>query len=118
MHRHQSASRKKLVAISRKILFSIFGAITGIPLIALLQHFEESFKGAVQALQAITDDKLEDKFILQNNGQQLMSTSKRESIGSTINHWVHHREQLTVYMRLNDIPVPSIYGPSADEKVF
>jgi len=85
---------------------------------ALLQHFEESFKNAVQALQEITDDKLEDKFILQNNGQQLMSTPKKESIGSTINHWVHHRGQLTVYMRLNDIPVPSIYGPSADEKTF
>lgn len=85
---------------------------------ALLQHFEESFKGAVQALQQITDDQLEDNFTLQNNGQQLMSTPKKESIGSSINHWVHHRGQLTVYMRLNDIPVPSIYGPSADERTF
>ena len=85
---------------------------------ALLQHFEDSFIGAVQTLQSTTDDKLEDKFTLQKNGQQLMSTSKKESIGSSINHWVHHRGQLTVYMRLNDIPVPSIYGPSADEKTF
>lgn len=85
---------------------------------ALLQHYEESFKSAVQALQQITDDKLEDKFVLQNNGQQLMSTSKKDSISSSINHWVHHRGQLTVYMRLNDIPVPSIYGPSADERTF
>ena len=84
----------------------------------LLQHFEDSFKKAVQALQEITDDKLEDKFTLQNSGQVLMSTSKKESVGSSINHWVHHRGQLTVYMRLNDIPVPSIYGPSADERTF
>ena len=85
---------------------------------ALLQHYEASFKKAVQALQQVTDDKLEGQFVLQNNGQQLMSTSKKESIGSSINHWVHHRGQLTVYMRLNDIPVPSIYGPSADEGTF
>ena len=84
----------------------------------LLQHFEDSFKKAVQALQEVTDDKLEDKFTLQNGGQVLMSTSKKESVGSSINHWVHHRGQLTVYMRLNDIPVPSIYGPSADERTF
>lgn len=85
---------------------------------ALLQHYEESFKSAVQALQETTDDKLEDQFILQNSGQKLWSTSKKESISSTINHWVHHRGQLTVYMRLNEIPVPSIYGPSADDKTF
>ena len=85
---------------------------------ALVQHYEESFKSAVQVLQQASDDELEDKFTLQNNGQQLMSSSKKESIGSSINHWVHHRGQLTVYMRLNDIPVPSIYGPSADERTF
>lgn len=86
--------------------------------LALLQHYEESFKSAVQTLQETTDDKLEDPFILQNSGQKLWSTSKKESIGSSINHWVHHRGQLTVYMRLNDIAVPSIYGPSADDKTF
>ena len=84
----------------------------------LLQHYEDSFKSAVQALQQVSDDKLEDQFVLQNSGQQLMSSSKKESIGSSINHWVHHRGQLTVYMRLNDIPVPSIYGPSADDRTF
>jgi uncharacterized damage-inducible protein DinB len=85
---------------------------------ALLQQYEESFKSAVNTLQQITDDKLEDNFVLQNKGQQLSSSSKKESIGSSINHWVHHRGQLSVYMRLNEIPVPSIYGPSADERTF
>lgn len=85
---------------------------------ALLQHYEESFKGAVETLQQTTDDQLEDTFTLQTSGQVLSSSSKKESVGSSINHWVHHRGQLTVYMRLNDIPVPSIYGPSADEKTF
>jgi hypothetical protein len=35
-----------------------------------------------------------------------------------LNHWIHHRGQLTVYLRLLDIPVPSVYGPSADENPF
>ncbi|MEP7372070.1 MAG: DinB family protein [Chitinophagaceae bacterium] len=85
---------------------------------ALLQHYEENFKNAMRTLQQTSDDKLEDQFILRNGEQQLMSSSKKESLGSSINHWVHHRGQLTVYMRLNDIAVPSIYGPSADEKKF
>jgi uncharacterized damage-inducible protein DinB len=85
---------------------------------ALLRHYEECFGGAIQALKETTDARLDEQFVLQNKGQLLMSTSKKESIGSSINHWVHHRGQLTVYMRLNDISVPSIYGPSADERTF
>ena len=85
---------------------------------ALLQHFEECFKSALATLQQVTDDKLEGNFVLQNSGQLLMSSPKKDSIGSSINHWVHHRGQLTVYMRLNNIPVPSIYGPSADDRTF
>jgi uncharacterized damage-inducible protein DinB len=38
--------------------------------------------------------------------------------GMVINHIIHHRGQLTVYLRLNDVPVPSLYGPSADERPF
>ncbi len=58
------------------------------------------------------------KTSLKNKDQVLMSQSKKEAVSSTLNHWVHHRGQLTVYMRLNDILVPSIYGPSADERTF
>jgi len=39
-------------------------------------------------------------------------------IAETFTHLAHHRGQLTVYLRLNDVPVPSIYGPSADEQTF
>ena len=85
---------------------------------ALLRHYEECFKGAIEALGETTDPQLDEQFVLQNKGQLLMSSSKKESIGSSINHWVHHRGQLTVYMRLSDIAVPSIYGPSADERTF
>ena len=84
----------------------------------LTDHFEENFLSAKTALQNASDDKLEGDFQLKNNGQIIYTMSKIVDIGTTLNHWVHHRGQLTVYMRLNDIAVPSIYGPSADEKVF
>jgi len=45
----------------------------------------------------------------------LFTTSRGETIRSTINHLIHHRGQLTVYLRLIDVPVPSMYGPTADE---
>ncbi|MFZ1081990.1 MAG: DinB family protein [Candidatus Kryptoniota bacterium] len=84
----------------------------------LVDHLDMNLKGAKNALQNTTDEKLSELFYLKNNGQVLMSSSKKESVGQSINHLVHHRGQLTVYMRLNNIPVPSIYGPSADEKMF
>jgi uncharacterized damage-inducible protein DinB len=48
----------------------------------------------------------------------LYTVKKKVDLPVTLNHWVHHRGQLTVYMRLNDIAVPSIYGPSADDRNF
>lgn len=85
---------------------------------ALLAHFEENMAGAKKALQNVTNEELQEKFYLKNQGQTLFSSSKKASVGSSINHMVHHRGQLTVYMRLNDILVPSIYGPSADDRNF
>lgn len=84
----------------------------------LVNHFEENMKGAKKALQQISNQDINDPFFLKNQGQVLFSSPKKENIGSSINHLVHHRGQLTVYLRLNDIPVPSIYGPSADDKMF
>jgi uncharacterized damage-inducible protein DinB len=85
---------------------------------ALLQQYDEGVKGAIDALENLTESQLKEEFTLKNNGQLLYNSPKLKSIGETINHWVHHRGQLTVYMRLNDILVPSIYGPSADERKF
>jgi uncharacterized damage-inducible protein DinB len=84
----------------------------------LVSHFDENIEGAKQALKKVTDEVLDETFSLKNQGQVLFSASKRASIEPTINHMVHHRGQLTTYMRLKDIPVPSIYGPSADEQGF
>ncbi|HEY1112072.1 MAG TPA: DinB family protein [Chitinophagaceae bacterium] len=85
---------------------------------ALVDHFEENMEAARKALQEATDEQLEAPFSLKANGQLLYTAPKIVDIGVTLNHWVHHRGQLTVYMRLNDIAVPSIYGPSADDKTF
>jgi uncharacterized damage-inducible protein DinB len=84
----------------------------------LVDHFEDNMKSARDKLQATNDEALQAPFVLKANGQVLYSSPKIVDIAVTLNHWVHHRGQLTVYMRLNDIPVPSIYGPSADDKQF
>lgn len=85
---------------------------------SLLQHFDENVKAAENALKNSSDEDFEGMFYLKNSGQVLSSDTKKDSVSSTLNHWVHHRGQLTVYMRLNDILVPSIYGPSADDKSY
>jgi len=84
----------------------------------LVNHFDENVIGAKETLLSVNDGDLDADFQLKANGEVMYSTTKRESLESTINHLVHHRGQLTVYMRLNDIPVPSIYGPSADSRGF
>lgn len=84
----------------------------------LVDHFEENMAAARKALETATDEDLQASFSLKANGQVLYTSKKVADIGITLNHWVHHRGQLTVYMRLNDIPVPSIYGPSADDRSF
>jgi uncharacterized damage-inducible protein DinB len=84
----------------------------------LVAHFDENIEGAKKALQNISNQGLSEPFSLKSQGQVIYTTPKKENVRSTINHWVHHRGQLTVYMRLNNIPVPSIYGPSADDRNF
>ena len=84
----------------------------------LVGHFNDNMNGARDALQKTTDEALQENFSLKANGQILYTSRKIVDIGTTLNHWVHHRGQLTVYMRLNDIAVPSIYGPSGDDKNF
>ena len=84
----------------------------------LVAHFDKSVAGAKKALESVTDEGLKEMFYLRNDGKELMKSPKDETISSSINHMVHHRGQLSVYLRLNDISVPSIYGPSADSGGF
>ena len=84
----------------------------------IVRHFDECVEGARRALEALTDEGLEKKFQLKRGETVLMEQNVRELISSTINHLVHHRGQLSVYLRMLDKKVPSIYGPSADSGGF
>ena len=98
--------------------FATFAHFKPTTTVELVNHFDENLAAAKNALQNVSDEGLAEPFSLKMNGQVLFTSPKKDNIGSSINHLVHHRGQLTVYMRLNDIPVPSIYGPSADDKTF
>jgi uncharacterized damage-inducible protein DinB len=84
----------------------------------LVGHFQANVEGLRKALERATDETVNRMFYLKSGGKELFKAPNNEYITPTFHHWVHHRGQLTVYMRLCDIPVPSIYGPSADDKLF
>jgi len=51
------------------------------------------------------------------HGGEVVDTGRRKDVlRNTINHLVHHRAQLTVYLRMNEVPLPQLYGPTADER--
>ena len=70
------------------------------------------------ALQDTTDGHLMTPWRLLAGGKVVMETSRHVMIRDTINHWAHHRGQMTVYLRLMGAKVPALYGPSADDKRF
>ena len=104
--------------VQSEIDFSTFERFTPKNTAELVKHFDENLKGAIEVLQNVSNEALDERFSLKNQGKVLFTSPKKENVGSSINHLVHHRGQLTVYLRLNNIPVPSLYGPSADEGVF
>jgi uncharacterized damage-inducible protein DinB len=71
------------------------------------------------ALAKTTDDYLlTTNWRLKAGGQVVLNDPRHVALRDTINHWSHHRGQLTVYLRLLGQPVPSVYGPTADDKRF
>jgi uncharacterized damage-inducible protein DinB len=84
----------------------------------LISAFDENMTNVRKALSTLTDAGLKETFSLKNQGQLLFSSPKDESISQSINHLVHHRGQLTVYLKMLDKKIPSIYGPSADSGGF
>jgi len=86
----------------------------------LLALFDTNVAAGRAALARATDDAQWMKpWALQANGQTLFSMPRVAVVRTfVLNHSIHHRAQLGVYLRLNDVPVPSTYGPSADEKTF
>jgi uncharacterized damage-inducible protein DinB len=85
----------------------------------VLAAFDASTGAARAALVARSDADLMAIWTLKRNGTALYSMPKGVVLRSLVlSHLIHHRGQLSVYLRLLDVPVPSIYGPSADEPVF
>ena len=78
-------------------------------------HFDESMAMARKALEKISDEELMEDFSLRMGDKVLVTDTKKNTIDSTVRHLVHHRGQLTVYMREAGIPIPKIYGPSGDD---
>ena len=83
----------------------------------LVRAFDQAVAAARTALGATTDERLQQtRWRLLLNGQELSNETRYEAVRfNALNHLYHHRAQLTTYLRLNQKPVPSLYGPSADE---
>lgn len=82
----------------------------------ILAAFDANTAAARAVIAAATDEQLMKPWSLRKGGQNIFTLPRLGVVRSFIlNHTIHHRAQLGVYLRLNDIPVPSIYGPSADE---
>lgn len=86
---------------------------------AVLASFDGATAAARAALVGKTDPELLAVWTLMRNGTPVFSMPKAGVLRSfVLSHLIHHRGQLSVYLRLLDVPVPSIYGPSGDEPVF
>ena len=94
--------------------------LTALPSTAeILAAFDRNVTAARSALTGKTDAELAAMWSLRRNGKTLFSMPKTSVWRSfVVSHLIHHRAQLTVYLRLLDVPIPSIYGPSADEPAF
>jgi uncharacterized damage-inducible protein DinB len=85
----------------------------------LLRTFDDNIARAREAIAGATDEALFSPWSLLHGGKTIMTLPRIAVLRSFVmSHLIHHRGQLSVYLRLNDIPVPAIYGPSADEGGF
>ncbi len=98
------SSRQPLVMTSRK---------------QLLEDFDKNVAGLRSTLSSASDESLMKSWSLLAGEKTIFTAPKIGVVRSfCLNHVIHHRAQLGVYLRLNNVPVPSIYGPSADENPF
>lgn len=84
----------------------------------LLKALDKAATDARSALEKTSDEHLITSWRLLARGQVVMEAPRYIMIQDTINHWAHHRGQMTVYLRLMGAKVPALYGPSADDNQF
>jgi uncharacterized damage-inducible protein DinB len=82
----------------------------------LLQRFDTNAKGAREALAEVTGPALDEPWSLKTGDRVILTLPRGEITRQNLSHLIHHRGQLTVYLRLLDVPLPQVYGPTADER--
>lgn len=83
----------------------------------IIEVFDRNVAAARKAIAATSDEAFQKQWSLVSAGKPLFTMPRIAVIrGFVLNHTIHHRAHLLVYLRLNDIPVPGLYGPSADEQ--
>ena len=89
-----------------------FGTTAG-----MVDLFNSNARRARAALSAATDEDMRVVWTLRNGGQTIIAMPRAATFRPfVLSHHIHHRGQLSVYLRLRDVPLPPIYGPTADEK--
>lgn len=83
----------------------------------LLTIFEKNLTDALESLSKATDEEFAKTWSIKRGEQVVMASPKKVAVrGWGLSHLIHHRGQLSVFLRLLDVPVPGMYGPSADER--
>ena len=82
----------------------------------LLRLFDENVAKLRGTLAAAKDTDFDGTWSVRAGEEVYASSGRKDALRNTINHFVHHRGQLTVYLRLRDVPIPQLYGPTADER--
>ena len=83
----------------------------------LMERFDSEVAAASAALEKLVDDQLDHTWTATRNGVPMVTGPRWEMIErNNIGHMVHHRAQLGVYLRLNEIPIPGVFGPSHDDQ--
>jgi len=85
----------------------------------LVPSLHASTARARQLLGHLDDEAMMKTWRLQSGGRDLMAMPRAAFVRAVmLNHWYHHRGQMLVYLRMHDVPLPSVYGPTADENPF
>ena len=84
----------------------------------VLETFDQSVGTVRGHLTAQSDAELAAPWVLRRNGEKVMTLPRMSAFKTfVVNHTIHHRGQLSVYLRLLEVPLPAIYGPTADERM-
>ena len=82
----------------------------------LLREFDDNVRELHAALEQASDADFGLTWKLLYGGETVDTGIRKDVLRNTVNHFVHHRAQLTVYLRMNEVPLPCLYGPTADER--